>query len=165
MYVKHPLKPIYNQDSYILILGTMPSIISREKNFYYANIHNRFWPIMENLFKVKLNSNTEKKAFLLSHHIALWDTIKSCDILASNDASIKNIIPNDINEIIKNSNIQYIFCTGKKAFDTFNKYIICDKKVYELPSPSSANANYTLEKLIDSYQIIKDILSEYYHNT
>ncbi len=160
MHVIHPLKPIYDQNSYILILGSMPSVISREKNFYYANTQNRFWPIMENLFNVKLNSNEDKINFLLTHNIALWDTIKSCDITASSDASIKNIKPNDINSLIKKTNIEYIFCTGKKSYDIFNKYIKCDKKVFLLPSPSSANATFNLAKLIASYQIIKDILEE-----
>ncbi len=155
MQVIHPLKPIYNQDAQILILGSMPSVISREKNFYYANPQNRFWPILENLFHVKLYSNQEKIAFLLAHHIALWDTIKSCDITASSDASIKNIKVNDINKLIKETKIKVIFCTGQKSYTTFKKYIKCDKEVILLPSPSSANATYSLAKLIKAYEIIK----------
>lgn len=165
MKVIHTLKPIYNKDSYILILGTMPSITSREKNFYYAHPQNRFWPILENLFQVKLTTNEEKRQFLLAKKIALWDTIYACDIKSSADASIKNIKPNDIQSLIKKTNIHYIFCTGKKSYEIFNKYIKCDLKAYLLPSPSSANATYSLEKLIATYQIIKDTLQEKTDNT
>ena len=160
MYVVHPLKPIYNENSKILILGTMPSVISREKNFYYANPHNRFWLLLETIFDVKLNTNEEKINFLLKNNIALWDTIKSCDIEASYDASIKNIKVNDINSLIKKTKIKYIFCTGKKSYDIFNKYIKVNVAVIYLPSPSSANATYSFAKLISYYQKIKVILME-----
>ncbi len=158
MHVIHPLKPIYNENSKILILGTMPSVISREKNFYYANPHNRFWPIIEYIFDVKLNTNEEKINFLLTNNIALWDTIKSCDIESSYDASIKNVKVNDINSLINKTKIKYIFCTGKKSYDIFNKYISTDVEVIYLPSPSSANATYSFAKLVSYYQKIKDVL-------
>lgn len=156
MKVYHNLKPIYNDNSKILILGSMPSVISRKENFYYANQNNRFWKIMGQLFNVKLNSNTEKELFLLSHNIALWDVIKSCDINGSSDSSIKNIAINDINKIIENSQINTIFLTGKKSYDIFNKYCHLNKEmnIIYLPSPSSANAVCSLESLIDSYKII-----------
>ena len=96
MKVYHTLKPIYNKNSKILILGSMPSVISRNKNFYYANRNNRFWNIMENLFLTKFNSNLEKRKFLLDNKIALWDVIKSCEIKGSSDNSIKNVNINDI---------------------------------------------------------------------
>lgn len=154
----HTLEPIYNQDSKILILGSMPSVVSRKENFYYAHKTNRFWPIMENLFDVSLNNAKEKKSFLQNHKIALWDVIKECDITSSSDASIKNVIVNDIENILENSSVQCIFCTGKAAYQLFLKYFKVDIDVIYLPSPSSANASLTLKDLTNHYQIIKKYL-------
>ena len=155
-HVKHNLKPIYNSKSKILILGSMPSVISREQNFYYANSQNRFWNIMELLFNVKFNNNNEKKLFLLRNNISLWDVIKECDIDGSRDSSIKNAIPNNINEILENSQVNTIFTTGKTAYNLYNKLLKKHLKIDAicLPSPSSANANYSLDKLVDEYSII-----------
>lgn len=161
MKVYHTLKPIYNKNSKILILGSMPSVISLNKNFYYANRNNRFWNIMENLFLTKFNSNLEKRKFLLDNKIALWDVIKSCEIKGSSDNSIKNVNINDINYLIKKSNIKYIFVTGKKALYIYNKYLlnITKKEAFYLPSPSSANASYNLKDLTEKYKIILDYLN------
>ena len=121
--LRHPLKPIYNQNSKVLILGTMPSVKSRELNSYYAHPQNRFWKILEKMFNEKIN---DKEQFLLKNKIALWDVVASCDINGSSDSSIKNVIPNNISKIIKESNINMIFTTGKTAFKLYNKYIyIC----------------------------------------
>ena len=108
MKVKHEFKPIYDNKSKILILGTMPSIKSRANKFYYSNPTNRFFKIMETLFNTKLLNNDDKKAFLIKNKIALWDVCKECDILASSDSSIKNIIPNDINILINAKAIFFI---------------------------------------------------------
>lgn len=161
MKVYHTLKPIYNKNSKILILGSMPSVISRNKNFYYANKNNRFWNIMENLFLTKLNSSDEKIEFLLKNKIALWDVIKSCNIIGSSDCSIKNVEINDINYLLNHSNIKYIFVTGKKALNIYNKYLlnITKKEAFYLPSPSSANASYSLKDLTEKYKIILDYLN------
>ena len=160
MKVYHTLKPI-NRNSKILILGSMPSVISRNKNFYYANRNNRFWNIMENLFLTKFNSNLEKREFLLDNKIALWDVIKSCEIKGSSDNSIKNVNINDINYLLKKSNIKYIFVTGKKALNLYNKYLLNNtkKEAFYLPSPSSANASYNLKDLTEKYKIILDYLN------
>lgn len=160
MKVKHEFKPIYDKKSKILILGTMPSIKSRANKFYYSNPTNRFFKIMESLFNTKLLSNDDKKAFLLKNKIALWDVCKECDILASSDSSIKNIIPNDINIILKSSPIKAIFTTGKTAYKLYQKYIFPTTKIeaISLPSSSSANASYSLDKLIKEYQIILKFL-------
>lgn len=161
MKVYHTLKPIYNKNSKILILGSMPSVTSRNKNFYYANKNNRFWNIMENLFLTKLNSSDEKIEFLLKNKIALWDVIKSCNIIGSSDCSIKNVEINDINYLLNHSNIKYIFVTGKKALNIYNKYLlnITKKEAFYLPSPSSANASYSLKDLTEKYKIILDYLN------
>lgn len=158
MNVKHTLKPIYDKNSKILILGSIPSIVSRNNNFYYANKSNRFWKIIEALFNTKLQNNLEKETFLLTNHIALWDVIESCDITNSSDASIKNIKVNNIPKLLKESNIEYIFCTGKKAFNIFNKHFKLNIPIIYLPSPSSANASMSLDKLICEYQKIKETL-------
>ena len=160
MKVMHEFKPIYDNKSKILILGTMPSIKSRANKFYYSNPTNRFFKIMETLFNTKLLNNDDKKAFLLKNKIALWDVCKECDILASSDSSIKNIIPNDISIILKSSPIKAIFTTGKTAYKLYQKYIFPTTKIeaISLPSSSSANASYSLDKLINEYQIILKFL-------
>lgn len=159
MYVYHTLKPIYNKNSKILILGSIPSIKSRENNFYYAHKQNRFWNVLNILFKTDLKTNEEKIEFLLTKNIALFDVIKECDINGSSDSSIKNIKVNDLEYIINNSNIKYIFLTGKTAYNLYKKYFNnLNIDYYYLPSPSSANATYSREKLVDEYKIIKEKL-------
>ncbi len=152
MHISHPFEPIYNNKSKILILGSFPSIKSRENNFYYGHPQNRFWKILENIFNEEIDNNIQnKKEFLLKHNIALWDTIKSCNIVSSSDSSIKNAVPNDIEKIIKKSNVSCILCNGNTSYKIFNKHfkdkitipVIC------LPSSSSANAKFSLTMLID----------------
>lgn len=156
MKVYNNINPIYNKESEILILGSMPSKVSRTSEFYYANKTNRFWNIMEDIFKVKLLSKVDKERFLLSNHIALWDVIKSCDIESSKDLTIKNIKYNDIIELIKNTNINRIYCTGKKSYELYKKQFGNKINIpfYCLPSTSSANASMKLNELIDKYKII-----------
>ncbi len=150
MHISHPFEPVYDNNSKILVLGSFPSIKSRENNFYYGHPQNRFWKILENIFDEKIdNSIQNKKEFLLKHNIALWDTIKSCDIQSSSDSSIKNAIPNDIENIIKNTNISSILCNGNISYKIFNKYFK-DKiniQVICLPSSSPANAKFSLDML------------------
>lgn len=159
MQVYHELSPIYDVDSKVLILGSMPSVKSREVGFYYAHKTNRFWFILEKLFNVNLNTIDEKKKFLLDKHIALWDVFEFCEIDASSDASIKNYKLNDINIILKHAKIKAIFCTGKKSYDTLMKNFKTDIPIIYLPSPSSANAAFSLETLVAKYQVILDYLA------
>ncbi len=159
MQVYHELSPIYDVDSKVLILGSMPSVKSREVGFYYAHKTNRFWFILEKLFNVNLNTIDEKKKFLLDKHIALWDIFEFCEIDASSDASIKNYKLNDINIILKHAKIKAIFCTGKKSYDTLMKNFKTDIPIIYLPSPSSANAAFSLETLVAKYQVILDYLA------
>lgn len=159
-HIIHNLKPIYNEKSKILILGSMPSTISRIENFYYANKKNRFWPIMETLFNISFTTQTQKEDFLLQKNIALWDVIKECDIDNSKDSSIKNVIPNNIQKLVDNSQITIIFTTGKISYNLYNKYLKDQLNIpaIYLPSPSSANANYSLDLLIKEYKIILNFL-------
>lgn len=154
----HNICPIYDKNSKILILGTMPSVVSREKNFYYAHPQNRFWRVLEVIFSVSLESINDKKNFLLNHNIALWDVVSICDIDGSSDASIKNIVPNDILKILNETEIECIFCTGKKSYALFQKFFKVNISVISLPSPSSANAVFSLEHLIKEYSQILDYL-------
>lgn len=156
MKVKHTLSPIYNKNSEILILGSMPSKLSREKNFYYANKQNRFWKIMEELYNINFSSNNDKMEFLLKNKIALWDVFKEVDIKGSSDSSIKNAKINNLNIIFETANIKKIFCTGKKAYDFLIKNGNIKLPIIYLPSPSSANANYKLNDLIEIYAQIKE---------
>lgn len=156
MKVKHTLSPIYNKNSEILILGSMPSKLSREKNFYYANKQNRFWKIMEELYNINFSSNNDKMEFLLKNKIALWDVFKEVDIKGSSDSSIKNAKINNLNIIFETANIKKIFCTGKKAYDFLIKNDNIKLPIIYLPSPSSANANYKLNDLIEIYAQIKE---------
>ena len=153
------LKPLYNKYSKILILGSMPSITSRNNNFYYANKYNRFWKIINNLFNTNLTTNIEKINYLLNKNIALYDIIKECTITNSSDSTISNIKLTNIETIIKNTNIKHVFCLGKLTYKLFNKYFSYLNIPYTyLPSPSSANASYSLDKLIEIYSIIKEKL-------
>ncbi len=157
MQIIHPLKPFYNSNSEILILGTMPSKVSRENNFYYMHPQNRFWHILGLVFEENIEDNIKAKGdFLTRHKIALWDTIKSCTITGSSDASIKNIEPNDINLLLKQTNIKEIYTTGKKAYEIYNKYIYPKTKIKAicLYSPSPANCAITLNKMVENYQVI-----------
>ena len=154
------LKPIYNKESKILILGSMPSIISRNNNFYYANKNNRFWKIINNLFKTNLNTSIEKTDFLINNNIALYDIIKECMIINSNDSTISNIKLTNIKNIIKNSKIKHVFCLGTLTYKLYkNNFSYLNIPFYYLPSPSSRNANYSLKKLINMYSIIKEKLN------
>lgn len=153
MKISHPFKPVYNKNSTILILGSFPSIKSREINFYYGHPQNRFWKILELIYNEKIEINIEsRKNFLLKNNIALWDTIKECDIVSSSDSSIRNAIPNDINTIIKNSNIRAIFCNGNTSYKLFMKYFKDSFKEIDiicLPSSSPANAKFSLQDLVN----------------
>lgn len=134
----------------------MPSIVSRELNKYYGHKTNRFWIIMENIYDEKIE---DWRDFILKHHLALWDVISSCDIEASKDSTIKNVVPNDIKALLNETNIKNIVVLGKTAYKLYLKYLEKELNIdaIYLPSPSSANAQYSLEKLIDYYSIIKEI--------
>ena len=135
-HVKHTFLPVYNEESRILILGSFPSVKSRENQFYYGHPQNRFWKVIAGIFKEPLPQTIdEKKDLLLRHRIAVWDVIDSCDIVGSSDSSIRNVVPNDMNLILSNAKIQGIFANGGKP------------PLGKLPSTSPANAAWNLERL------------------
>ena len=158
--IKHPFPPLYDKNSKILILGSFPSVKSREQMFFYGHPQNRFWKVLSNIFDCSLpNTTEEKKEFLLSHHIAVWDVIASCEIEGSSDSSIKNAVPNDLSEILKNADIKRIFVNGKTAEKYYNKYTknIVGQNAVCLPSTSPANAAWSIDRLIDAWSVIKSI--------
>lgn len=158
MKQKHNIDPVYDKNSRILILGSFPSVKSRESMFFYHHPQNRFWKVLAYLHNQPIPLTIDdKKTFLLQNNIAVWDVIESCDITNSSDSTIKNVKPNDISKLLKNSHIQRIFANGNKAFTLYNKHIK-DSVGIEctlLPSTSPANASYSLEKLCEEWQIIK----------
>lgn len=158
---KHEIPPVYDENSKILILGSFPSVKSRENHFFYHHPQNRFWRVLAAIVGCNTpNSIEEKKEFLLKNNIAVWDVIASCEIEGSSDSSIKNVVVNDFSLIMDNANIKQIFCNGGKSFDLYKKY--CQKttnlKAIKLPSTSPANARFSLDKLIDEWSIIHNYL-------
>ena len=162
---EHSIGPFFDEKSKILILGSFPSVKSREENFYYANKQNRFWKVLAQIFEDKVpESEQEKKKFLTDHRIALWDVIASCEILGSSDASIKNVTPSDISLTLEKAPIDKLVLNGRKAAQLFyrnqgRELPIRNYKgqvvdIYELPSTSPANAAFSLDKLLAHWSII-----------
>ncbi len=157
--VIHPIDPFYRADSEILILGSFPSVKSREEGFFYAHPQNRFWRILAALCKAETPRTIEdKKKFLAANHIALWDVIHSCEVNGSSDASINNVVVNDLSEILEKTHITKIYVNGHKAHNLYKKYLEKQTGFLAecLPSTSPANAAMTFEKLYDYWsRIIK----------
>lgn len=153
-HVTHTFGPVFDENSRILILGSFPSVKSRECNFYYGHPQNRFWKVLAGVLGQQVpQSIEEKRTFLLKNQIAVWDVIASCDIIGSSDSSIKNVIGNDMNVILNNAGIEKICANGEKAYQLFLKY--CKKEgqpeLVKLPSTSPANAAWRLERLIEAW--------------
>ena len=151
MSILHEIGPIYDEHSRILILGSFPSVKSREAGFFYGHPQNRFWKVLASVLEAEIPVTIEeKKKFLHANHIALWDVIASCDIVGSSDSSIRNVKPTDIRKILETADIQKICCNGGKAFELYEKYqySVTGRKAEKLPSTSPANAAWSLEKLI-----------------
>jgi hypoxanthine-DNA glycosylase len=154
----HPFGPVFDKNSKILILGSFPSIKSREMNFFYGHPQNRFWKVVSRLLcEEEPQSVDEKKAFLLRNRIALWDSIASCEIENSADNTIEKVKPNDISIILKNADIEEIFCNGQTSWKYYHKYIepIVNIKATALPSTSPANAAWSFDRLCQAWEIIK----------
>jgi hypoxanthine-DNA glycosylase len=154
-HVEHTFDPVYNGSSKILILGTFPSVKSREQNFYYGHPQNRFWKVLANLTGEPVPiSIEEKKSLLYKHEIAIWDVIQSCDIIGSSDSSIKNVVPADLNRVLSESQVTRIFTNGDKAYRLYEKYCQAQTGIaaIKLPSTSPANAVFTLERLTDTWK-------------
>jgi hypoxanthine-DNA glycosylase len=158
----HNMPPIYDENSEILILGSFPSVKSREAKFYYQTPQNRFWRVVAAVFEQDVPRTVEeKRAFLLRNRIALWDVIASCEIEGSSDQTIRDAVPNDLTPILSTANIRQIFVNGRKAEQLFNRLIApkIGRKAICLPSTSPANASKSLEQLIREWSVIRDFRS------
>lgn len=154
----HPIPPLYNENSKSLILGSFPSVKSRESEFFYGHPQNRFWSVAAAVLGYpKPETVEEKKKMILDNNLAMWDVIASCEIEGSADSTIKNVTANDLSEIIASSKIDRIFVNGKTAEKYYNKYTYPKTKIKAicLPSTSPANAAWNLERLIEAWKIIK----------
>ncbi len=154
----HTIEPVFDKNSRILILGSFPSVKSRETRFFYGHPQNRFWKTLAAVTGGECPVTVgEKKKFLLDNRIAVWDVIKSCDIEGSSDSSIKNVIANDFDGIFKTADIRAVYANGTASYNLYRKY--CEKKtgreIVKLPSTSPANAGYSLERLIACWSVIK----------
>ncbi len=160
----HPFAPIFDKDSLILILGTMPSPKSRENDFYYGHPQNRFWRILSELTgEPPLVSNQEKADFLHRHHIALWDVLASCEIRGADDASIRNTVPNDLDLVLSACPIRTVFTNGQKAGSLYRKYFGNTISIphVSLPSTSPANCrNWTYVTLKEAWKVILPLLAD-----
>ena len=157
--IQHPFGPLYGPESRVLILGSFPSVKSRAQNFFYGHPQNRFWKVVAALFgQEPPQTIPEKKELILSHRLALWDSIASCVITGSSDASIRDVRANDLRIILDNAPIERIYCNGRKSHEMYEKYILpaLGREAACLPSTSPANAAWSLEKLIAAWSVIKE---------
>ena len=153
-HVKHEFAPVFNEESRVLILGTVPSVKSREEGFYYGHPQNRFWKVMSALTGEAVPTTIDqKKKMLLSHGIAVWDVVDSCDISGSSDSSIRNVVPTDLSQVLAKSNIQMICGNGTTAVKLYQRYQqkTTGREIVLLPSTSPANAVWSLERLINEW--------------
>lgn len=172
--ITHPLPPVWNEESKVLLLGTMPSPKSRQLGFFYMHPQNRFWRVLPQVFGESLihpnkspdtqSAIEERRNFILRHKLALWDVLASCQIKGAADSSIRREIPNDFSKILSESKISRVFFTGQTAAALWKKHCAAlyekafNLTVHTLPSTSPANARFTLEKLIEEYQIVRECM-------
>ena len=151
----HNIPPVFDENSKILVLGSFPSVKSREVQFFYGHPQNRFWKVISFVFDCECPQTIDdKKRFLLANNIALWDVIHSCEITGSSDSSIKNAVPNDLSQILENSKVTKIFANGNLSYNLYNK--LCLERTgipaVKLPSTSPANAAWNLDRLTDEWK-------------
>lgn len=159
--LQHTIPPVYDSTSKILILGSFPSVKSREQQFFYGHKQNRFWRVMAQVLGCAVPEDIpQKREMLLAHHVAVWDVIASCEITGSSDASIRDVCPNDLSPILNHADIRAIYTNGGKAGELYQKYIFkaTGRKACTLPSTSPANAGYSLEKLVEAWRVIREVL-------
>lgn len=156
-HVHHTFLPVCDEKSRILILGTFPSVKSREQDFYYGHPQNRFWRLIAQLTENEVPDTVgRKKEMLLSAGIAIWDVIASCDIAGSSDSSIRNVVPNDIAGLLEQSHIQRIYANGGTAARLYDRYAkeTAKREIIRLPSTSPANAAYSMERLAECWKVL-----------
>lgn len=154
----HNIPPFCPENARILILGSFPSVKSRETGFFYGHKSNRFWKVVSSLFgEDEPLTVPEKKQLLAKHGIALWDVIGACEIVGSADSSIKNAVPNEVAKLVEKSGIKKIFLNGKTAEKYYNKYIVSEIEAVCLPSTSPANAAFSTEDLKGYWKKITEV--------
>ena len=159
--IRHEFEPVFDENSRVLILGTFPSVKSREQQFYYGHPQNRFWRVIAGLTGEPVPETIEeKKKLLLSHGIAVWDVIASCDITGSSDSSIRNVVPADLRRVLSHSDIRQIYANGGTAKRLYEKYQKqdCGREIIGLPSTSPANASFRLERLMEKWCAVKEFI-------
>ena len=159
MSITHPFPPLFDGQSRTLILGSFPSVKSREAMFFYGHPQNRFWRVVSELFGEALPLTVEEKsAMILRNRLALWDSIHSCTVIGSSDSSIKDVVPNDLSVILNGSSVERIFCNGALSHKLYMKYIFPQTGIetVKLPSTSPANAAFSLERLIEAWSVIRE---------
>ena len=159
--LNHTIEPVYDIQSKVLVLGSFPSVKSREQQFFYGHKQNRFWRVMAQVLDCAVPESVEqKKTMLLTHHVAVWDVIASCEITGSSDASIRDVVPNDLSSILSHADIQVIYTNGSKAHQLYQKYIypVNGREAHLLPSTSPANAGYSLERLVEAWKVMREVL-------
>lgn len=150
----HPIAPLYDGASRVLLLGSFPSVKSREAAFFYAHPQNRFWPVLAALFdEPEAQSVEQKKSLALRHGVAIWDVLAQCEITGSSDASITGAVPNDLSPILRAADIRAIFCNGGTAYACYHKYCRArtGREAILLPSTSPANARWSKERLVQEW--------------
>ena len=155
--VTHEFPALYDRESQVLMLGSIPSPKSREMAFYYGHPQNRFWKVMAAVLGEDIPETIpQKKAMLKKHHVALWDVLDSCTIVGASDTSIEDPVVNNIGELVKKSKVSRIFCTGATAYNLYKKFCANDvgMEATKLPSTSPANCAVSLEKLVEAYKVI-----------
>ncbi|MBE6036759.1 MAG: DNA-deoxyinosine glycosylase [Clostridiales bacterium] len=156
--IRHPFPPLCDENSKVLVLGSFPSVKSREQQFFYGHPQNRFWKVIAAVFERPVPATIEeKRALLLGCGIAVWDVIASCDITGSSDSSIKNVTANDLRQILDRADIRQIFVNGKTAEKYYNKYIrpVLGRDAVCLPSTSPANAAWSPERLTEAWMQVR----------
>ena len=164
MRLEHEFPPVYNGESRVLILGSFPSVKSREQSFYYGHPQNRFWKLLARICSEDIPTTIdEKKALCLNHGIALWDVIASCEIEGSSDSTIKNAEVNDLSVILDRCDISQIFVNGAAAYKLFVKYQQNEigRAAVKLPSTSPANAAWSFERLYAEWRVIREYINEH----
>jgi len=163
----HPFQPIFDKNSKILILGSFPSVVSRKLGFYYANPQNRFWRVLAGILNAPLPGSTDEKInFLLAHRIAIYDAAICCEIKGSSDAKMTAVAPANLEPIFKTANITQVYANGGKAHEICEKYLktqilnATGKEPVKLPSTSSANANFSFERLVQEWTVISEALKD-----
>ena len=159
--LSHPFPPLYDAESRILILGSFPSVKSREAMFFYGHPQNRFWRVVSTVLGCDCPRTIEEKRQMLhAHHIALWDTIASCEIEGSSDSSIRGVVPNDLTPILRGADIRQIYCNGGTSYQYFRRYQqqLTGREAVKLPSTSPANAAWSAERLTAAWRVILEAL-------